>query len=68
MLQRPSCCLNDACGHQALIDVSSYPGETEVPWFSRKIVRNKCGARGRHVDVTCFWPKSAWVYGGALRL
>ena len=26
-------CLNDACRHQALIDVSSYPAETEVPWF-----------------------------------
>ena len=24
-------CLNDACRHQALIDVSSYPAETEVP-------------------------------------
>jgi hypothetical protein len=25
-------CLNDACRHTALIDVSSYPAETEVPW------------------------------------
>ena len=24
-------CLNDACRHTALIDVSSYPAETEVP-------------------------------------
>jgi transposase len=23
-------CLNDACRHQALIEVSSYPAETEV--------------------------------------
>jgi hypothetical protein len=23
-------CLNDACRHQALIDVSSYPGENEM--------------------------------------
>ena len=23
-------CLNNACRHQALIDVSSYPAETEV--------------------------------------
>ena len=30
-------CLNDACRHQALIDVSSYPAETEVP------CRVKCG-------------------------
>jgi hypothetical protein len=27
-------CLNDACRHQALIDVSEYPGDVEVPWFS----------------------------------
>jgi hypothetical protein len=26
-------CLNDACRHTALIDVSSYPADTEVPWF-----------------------------------
>jgi transposase len=26
-------CLNDACRHQALIDVSSYPPDPPVPWF-----------------------------------
>jgi hypothetical protein len=26
-------CLNDACQHTALIDVSKHPAETEVPWF-----------------------------------
>ena len=26
-------CLNDSCRHQALIDVSSYPGGTSFPWF-----------------------------------
>jgi hypothetical protein len=26
-------CLNDACRHQALIDVSNYPSDTPVPWF-----------------------------------
>jgi hypothetical protein len=26
-------CLNDACRHVALIDVSSYPADTEVPSF-----------------------------------
>ena len=26
-------CLNDACLHTALIDVSSYPADAEVPWF-----------------------------------
>jgi hypothetical protein len=28
-------CLNDACRHQALIDVSSYPADTEVPSFGQ---------------------------------
>ena len=27
-------CLNDACRHQALIDVSA--AETEVPWFKSR--------------------------------
>jgi hypothetical protein len=39
-------CLNDACRHQAVIDVSSYPGETLVPWFRSKVKCAKCGARG----------------------
>ena len=29
-------CLNDACRHTALIDVSSYPAETEVPSFANE--------------------------------
>ena len=48
-------CLNDACRHQGLIDVSSYPAETEVPWFARKVVCAKCGARGRHIDARPNW-------------
>jgi hypothetical protein len=48
-------CLNDACRHQALIDVSGYPAETEVPWFANKVVCAKCGARGRHIDVRPNW-------------
>ena len=35
-------CLNDACRHQALIDVSSYPAETEVPWFESRVKCGKC--------------------------
>ena len=35
-------CLNDACRHQALIDVPSYPGEVDVPWFRPRV---KCGKR-----------------------
>ena len=38
-------CLNDACRHQAVIDVSSYPGDTLVPWFRSKVKCGKCGAR-----------------------
>jgi hypothetical protein len=30
-------CLNDACRHVALIDVSAYPAETEVPSFRPSI-------------------------------
>ena len=45
-------CLNDACRHQALIDVSSYPPDTPVPWFRSKI---KCGARGQRIDVRPNW-------------
>jgi hypothetical protein len=36
-------CLNDACRHTALIDVSSYPAETEVPSFRLRVVCAKCG-------------------------
>ena len=31
-------CLNDACRHTALIDVSNYPTETEIPSFSPRVV------------------------------
>jgi hypothetical protein len=40
-------CLNDACRHQGLIDVSKYPEDTDVPWFANKVVCAKCGARDR---------------------
>jgi hypothetical protein len=40
-------CLNDACRHQAIIDVSSYPGDTPVPWFRSKVKCAKCGARNK---------------------
>jgi hypothetical protein len=46
-------CLNDACRHQALIDVSSYPSDTPVPWFRSKVKCGKCG--GRKVDVGPNW-------------
>jgi hypothetical protein len=42
-------CLNDACRHVALIDVSSYPAETEVPSFRPRVKCGKC------VDVRPNW-------------
>ena len=48
-------CLNDACWHQAVIDVSSYPGDTLVPWFRSKVVCAKCGARNNRIDVMPNW-------------
>ena len=44
-------CLNDACRHQALIDVSSYPAETEVPRFKSRVKCGKCGGHGNKIDV-----------------
>ena len=48
-------CHNDACRHQAVIDVSSYPGDTLVSWFNGRIKCGKCGRRGRWVDVRPNW-------------
>jgi hypothetical protein len=42
--------LRDACRHTALIDVSSYPAETEMPSFRPHM---KCGRR--NVDVRPNW-------------
>ena len=36
-------CLNDACRHQGLIDVSKFPDDVECRSFNGKIVRAKCG-------------------------
>jgi transposase len=48
-------CLNDSCRHQALIDASSHPGDTPVPWFRSKVACSKCGARNSHIDVRPNW-------------
>jgi hypothetical protein len=48
-------CLSDACRHQALIDMSSYPAETELPSFGRRVVCAKCGSRGNKIDVRPNW-------------
>ena len=31
-------CLNEACRHTALVDVSSYPAETKIPYFKSRVV------------------------------
>jgi hypothetical protein len=48
-------CLNDACRHEGLIDVSSYPEDTEVPWFRSRVKCTKCGGRGNKIDVRPNW-------------
>jgi hypothetical protein len=48
-------CLNEACRHTALIDVSSYSAETEVPYFRSKVVCAKCGNKGDKIDVRPNW-------------
>ena len=48
-------CLNDGCRHVALIDVSRYPADTEVPWFRSRVVCNKCGGRRDKIDVRPNW-------------
>jgi hypothetical protein len=42
-------CHNDACRHQALIDVSDRPDDVEITWFQRRAKSSKCG--GKQVDV-----------------
>jgi hypothetical protein len=57
-------CLNDACRHTALIDVSSYPAETDVPYFARKVMCAKCGSKGNKIDVRPNWsfvPSRLWI-------
>jgi hypothetical protein len=48
-------CFNDTCRHQGLIDVSSYPPDTEVRWFRSRVVCAKCGGRGNKIDVRPNW-------------
>ena len=54
-------CLNDACRHTAVIDVSSYPGDIPVPWFRSKVTCAKCGARGNCIDVRPNWKEASRV-------
>ena len=40
-------CHDDACRHQAIIDVSRFPDAVEVPWFQSRARCSKCGGRRR---------------------
>jgi hypothetical protein len=51
-------CLNDACRHQALIEVWSYPPETEIAYFRSRVVCAKCGARRHKIDVRPNWKEA----------
>jgi hypothetical protein len=57
LVRAAACCLlpQPIVPTRGLIDVSQYPEDTEVPWFARKVVCAKCGARGRHIDVGPNW-------------
>jgi hypothetical protein len=48
-------CLNDACRHTALIDVSKFADDVEVPSLAQKIVCAKCSACGPHLEVRPNW-------------
>ena len=48
-------CLNDACRHTALIEVWSYPAETEIPYFKSRVVCAKYGSRGNEIDLRPNW-------------
>jgi hypothetical protein len=41
--------------HTALIDLSSYPADTEVPSFRSRVVRAKCGSCGNKIGVRPNW-------------
>ena len=51
-------CLNDACRHQAVIEVWSYPPETEIAHFKNRVVCAKCGARRNKIDVMPNWKEA----------
>jgi Zn ribbon nucleic-acid-binding protein len=48
-------CLNPACRHTALIEVWSYPADTEIPYFKSRVVCAKCGSRRDKIDVRPNW-------------
>jgi hypothetical protein len=54
-------CLNDSCRHQGIVDVSSYPGDTLVPWFRSKVKCANCGSRNNRIDVRPNWNEASPV-------
>ena len=44
-----------ARAQEALIEVWSYPADTEIPYFKSRVVCAKCGARGNKIDVRPNW-------------
>ena len=46
-------CLNNACQHTTLMEVSYFPADTPVLYFARKAKCSKCG--GKRVDVQPNW-------------
>jgi hypothetical protein len=52
-------CLNPACRHAALIEVWSYPAETEIPYFKSRVVCAKCGSRRDKIDVRPNWKEQS---------
>ena len=52
-------CPNDACRHQATIEVRSYPADTKIAYFRRRVACAKCGARGNRLDVRPNWKEAS---------
>jgi len=42
-------CLNQACRHEAVFDVSGYPDDMEVLSFARRMKCSKCGGENAFV-------------------
>ena len=53
-------CHGRECWHQAVLDVSSYPGDLLVQSFRRRVVCSRCGSRD--VDVRPDWRQCAEHY------
>jgi hypothetical protein len=52
-------CHGRQCWHQAVLDVSSYPGDLPVASFRGRVVCSRCGSRD--VDVRPDWTQRGWL-------